>query len=115
MIIPLVNLKNLGIADLNSHDVENITILKDASSTALYGYVGGNGVILVETKKGGGEKVFNFSVKKGIQWLSKRYSLLNAEDFYNTLELSDVLINTSFYTVYPYAQPPKYELYPLTW
>lgn len=112
MIIPLVNLKTLGIADLNSHDVENITILKDASSTALYGYVGGNGVILVETKKGGGEKVFNFSVKKGIQWFSKRYSLLNAEDFYNTLELSDVLINTSFYTVYPYAQPPKYELYP---
>ena len=112
MIIPLVNLKTLGIADLNSHDVENMTVLKDASSTALYGYMGGNGVILVETKKGGGETRFNFSVKKGIQWLSKRYSLLNAEDFYNTLELSDELINTPFYTVYPYARPPKYELYP---
>ncbi|MFO7657343.1 MAG: SusC/RagA family TonB-linked outer membrane protein [Bacteroidales bacterium] len=112
MIIPLVNLKTLGIADLNSHDVESITVLKDASSTALYGYMGGNGVILIETKEGGGETKFNFSVKQGMQWLSKRYSLLNAEDFYNTLELSDKNIHTPFYTVIPKASPPKYELYP---
>ena len=112
MIIPIVNAKTLGISDLNTHDIESITVLKDASSTALYGFMGGNGVILVETKKGGGETKFNFNIKEGIQWFSKRYSLMNAEDFYNTLELSDKLINTPFYTVYPYARPPKYELYP---
>jgi TonB-dependent SusC/RagA subfamily outer membrane receptor len=67
MIIPVANFKTLGIADLNTHDVNSITILKDASSTALYGYLGGNGVIIIDTKKGGGETKFNFGIKKGYQ------------------------------------------------
>ncbi len=110
MIIPLVNLKTLGIADLNSHDVENITVLKDASSTALYGYMGGNGVIIIETKKGGGETRFNFSVKKGFQWFSKRYPLMNSEDFLTTLDSSDMKIGTVFY----FTNPPQniWEKYP---
>ena len=111
-IIPIVNFENLGISDLNSNDVESITVLKDASSTALYGNMGGNGVILIETKKGGGEQKFNFKVKQGIQHFDKRYDLMGAENFLNTLELSDKLIRTKFYTVAPLALPPKYELYP---
>jgi len=45
--VPIVNMSCLGIADLNIYDIENITILKDASSTALYGFQGGNGVALI--------------------------------------------------------------------
>lgn len=41
--VPIVNLASLGIGDLNVHDIENVTILKDASSSALYGFQGGNG------------------------------------------------------------------------
>ncbi len=40
------------IADLNPADIENITILKDANATAIYGSLGANGVIIVTTKRG---------------------------------------------------------------
>lgn len=39
-------------ADLNPNDIESIDVLKDASSTAIYGYQGANGVIIITTKKG---------------------------------------------------------------
>lgn len=39
--------------DLNMADIESVTILKDASSTAIYGSRGSNGVIIVTTKGGG--------------------------------------------------------------
>jgi TonB-linked SusC/RagA family outer membrane protein len=41
-----------GIGDINPDDIENISILKGAAATALYGYRGSNGVILITTKKG---------------------------------------------------------------
>ena len=45
-------------AELNSNDVESLEILKDASSAAIYGARGANGVILIQTKKGKkGDKV----------------------------------------------------------
>jgi TonB-linked SusC/RagA family outer membrane protein len=110
MIIPVANFKTLGIADLNTHDINSITILKDASSTALYGYLGGNGVVMIETKKGGGETKFNLNVKRGYQQFSKRYSLMNSETFLSTLDSSDALLRTSFYRVIPAVY--KYELYP---
>lgn len=45
------------LASLNPSDIEDITILKDASSTAIYGSRGANGVILITTKKGNKEKL----------------------------------------------------------
>lgn len=41
-----------GISDIPANDIEDITVLKDASSTAIYGSRGANGVILVTTKSG---------------------------------------------------------------
>ncbi|TSJ38825.1 SusC/RagA family TonB-linked outer membrane protein [Mucilaginibacter corticis] len=41
-----------GIGDINPDDIETISILKGASATALYGYRGANGVVLITTKKG---------------------------------------------------------------
>ena len=96
VIIPVVNFKSLGISDLNSHDVNSISVLKDASSTALYGCLGGNGVIIIETKKGGGKTSFNFNVKKGIQYFDKRYNLMDAETFLSTLDSSDTKNKTFF-------------------
>ncbi len=41
-----------SISDLNPNDIESIEVLKDASSTAIYGWMGANGVIIVTTKRG---------------------------------------------------------------
>lgn len=53
---PLIILDNFpyegDIANINPNDVENITILKDAAATSIYGARGGNGVIVITTKKG---------------------------------------------------------------
>ena len=46
-----------NISDLNPNDIESIDILKDASSTAIYGSQGANGVIIVTTKKGAAGKL----------------------------------------------------------
>ncbi len=45
-----------NISDLNSADIESITVLKDATSAALYGNRAGNGVIMINTKKGRNDK-----------------------------------------------------------
>lgn len=55
-----------NISDLNSADIESITVLKDATSAALYGSRAGNGVILINTKKGRLDKTrVNASVMLG--------------------------------------------------
>ena len=55
-----------GISNLNSDDIESITILKDAASCALYGNRAANGVVLVTTKKGRSERVtFDVKINQG--------------------------------------------------
>ena len=111
MPVPIVNLKSLGISDLNVHDIESISILKDASSTALYGYHGGNGVILIDTKKGGGETEFSFSTKIGFQQFNKRYDLLKTEEFLWNLQQSDRVLRTDFYRIIPDRHYEEYPVY----
>ncbi|MDD2594381.1 MAG: TonB-dependent receptor [Bacteroidales bacterium] len=73
-----------AISNINAEDIENITILKDAASSALYGSRAANGVVLVTTKKGRSEKI-NFSVKVN-QGVSVRgipeYDRLDAYQYY---------------------------------
>ena len=55
-----------NISDLNSADIESITVLKDATSSALYGNRAGNGVIMINTKKGRNDKArINASIMMG--------------------------------------------------
>ena len=51
-----------SISNINSDDIESLTVLKDAASSALYGARAANGVVLITTKKGRSEKI-NFSVR----------------------------------------------------
>ncbi|WP_420603192.1 SusC/RagA family TonB-linked outer membrane protein [Flagellimonas sp.] len=71
-----------GLDGINPADIESIEILKDASSTAIYGARGTNGVILVSTKTG---KEGRFSIDLdsyyGIQEQAKKLDLLNAQQF----------------------------------
>ena len=71
-----------GLKGIESSDIESIDILKDASSTAIYGARGANGVILVTTK-GGKTGKFNISYDMyvGFKKVNKKYDLLGVEDF----------------------------------
>lgn len=72
------------ISFLNSADIESMEILKDASSTAIYGSRGANGVVLVQTKKGSAgmdKPVVSFSVEGGFQQLEKKIDLLSGRQF----------------------------------
>jgi TonB-linked SusC/RagA family outer membrane protein len=69
-------------AQLNPSDIENIEILKDASSTAIYGSRGANGVIMITTKKGKeGKPKINYNGYFGVQSLRKKMDLINAQEF----------------------------------
>ncbi|WP_339655917.1 SusC/RagA family TonB-linked outer membrane protein, partial [uncultured Salegentibacter sp.] len=55
------------IAGINPKDIENITVLKDASATSIYGSRGANGVILITTKQGKeGKTTFDVSAQRGV-------------------------------------------------
>lgn len=99
--VPTVNLNTLGISDLNAYDIENITILKDASSSALFGFQGGNGVILIDTKQGGKEKEITFYTKQGIEWFPGRYDLMNTNDFLASMDSSKKKIGVDIRRFYP--------------
>lgn len=67
---------------LNTNDIESMDVLKDASSTAIYGSKGSNGVILITTKKGkSGKPSVNLDVFTGFQQVSKKIDLLNSQQF----------------------------------
>jgi TonB-linked SusC/RagA family outer membrane protein len=70
------------INNLNPSDIERIEVLKDASTAAIYGSLGSNGVIMVTTKKGKAGKVtVDFEGYYGVQYSTKRYDLLNAAQY----------------------------------
>jgi TonB-linked SusC/RagA family outer membrane protein len=67
---------------LNPGEIESIEILKDASATAIYGSRGANGVVMITTKKGiKGQDKIDFRLVTSVSQLSKKYKLLNAEQF----------------------------------
>lgn len=73
---------DLGINALNMDDVEKVDVLKDASSTAIYGSRGANGVVLVTTKKGTNENGnIQFNANWGVQSATDMPSMLNASQF----------------------------------
>jgi TonB-linked SusC/RagA family outer membrane protein len=69
---------------INPNDIESITVLKDASSTAIYGSRGANGVIMIVTKKGGYNRTrVNASLMAGTQQVPQkgRPKMMNAQDY----------------------------------
>jgi TonB-linked SusC/RagA family outer membrane protein len=84
--------------DINTSDIESIDVLKDASSTAIYGTRGANGVIIITTKKGGkGKSKVNFSayssynvptfiprIANSQEYVQKRIETLIADNEQNT-------------------------------
>jgi TonB-dependent starch-binding outer membrane protein SusC len=71
-----------GLGGISPSDIENISVLKDASTAAIYGARGSSGVIMVTTKKGKkGKGELNFSTYTGIQSFTKRYDVMNTTQY----------------------------------
>lgn len=70
------------ISSINPNDIVSIEVLKDASSTAIYGSRGANGVIIVSTKRGKeGKTIIEYNGYTGFQKVSKTIDMLNAKEF----------------------------------
>ena len=71
-----------SISDIPSNDIEDITVLKDASSTAIYGSRGANGVILVTTKSGKeGKTKVSYNAYYSWKKIAKKIDVLSAKDY----------------------------------
>ncbi len=85
--------KNYGstsvLASINPSTIESMTVLKDASATAIYGVRASNGVIIITTKKGGKALSVDYNVQYGQGNLVKTISVFDADSYRN-------LINTKF-------------------
>ncbi|HVF40933.1 MAG TPA: SusC/RagA family TonB-linked outer membrane protein, partial [Gemmatimonadaceae bacterium] len=70
------------LVTLNPSDIESISILKDASATAIYGARGANGVVIITTKQGRGSKPqFTVESYTGMSEVTKKYDLLSAAEY----------------------------------
>ena len=73
------------MTDINPNDIEQIDVLKDASSTAVYGAKAANGVVLITTKKGTSstKPIINFSGTWGLSMVNSLPEVYEGEDFIN--------------------------------
>lgn len=83
--LPLDNTTNTGassfLASLNPATVESITVLKDASASAIYGSRASNGVIIITTKKGSKTLSVDYNVQYAAGTLIKTVDVLSADEF----------------------------------
>lgn len=90
-------IEDFSNAALNTDDIESISVLKDASATAIYGSRGANGVIIIETKKGkAGRPVLAYNGYAGLQQVTKSIELMNPYEFvkYQTERDPDKMVQT---------------------
>src|SRR5690606_16705585 len=75
-------IENPDNAVLNQDDIESINILKDASSTAIYGSRGANGVVIIETKKSKiGTSVITYNGSVGFSNVLKQMKMMDPYEF----------------------------------
>jgi TonB-linked SusC/RagA family outer membrane protein len=75
-----------SIQDINPNDIASMDVLKDASSTAIYGSRGANGVIIITTKKGvSGKATVSFNAYSGITQVAAYPQFMNAQGFMDAL------------------------------
>ena len=89
--LPIDNKGSVGatsiISSLNPATIESMTVLKDASATAIYGSRASNGVIIITTKKGGKNLEVEYNVQLGIGRRVNQISVFSASDFRNIVQV----------------------------
>lgn len=97
---PLVmvdGIESLNFNNIDPHEIENITILKDASATAVYGVRGANGVILITTKRGNdGKPVLSFSSNVAFNTFTDLRENLGSYEY--AINYNEALKYNSFFT-----------------
>lgn len=87
---PLIVIDGIPGGDLNSinpSDIASIEVLKDASSAAIYGATGGNGVILISTKKGeAGRMKTTFNMYRGTETPVNKIEMMNSQEWMQVIE-----------------------------
>ncbi|MCG8698431.1 MAG: SusC/RagA family TonB-linked outer membrane protein, partial [Bacteroidales bacterium] len=88
--------KSDGINFIDPSDIESVEILKDGASSAIYGAEGGNGVVLVTTKRGkAGKGTVNYSFQTGIQSPSTLPELMSGEQYQTYLQENGVSLQSN--------------------
>lgn len=89
------NLSSNALADLNPADIENISILKDANATAIYGSQGANGVVVITTKRGklNSKSRINFTASHGWSNAVKKFDAATGPE--TGMLLNEVAVNTA--------------------
>ena len=95
-VVDGIQTRDIGL--INPNDIQSMEVLKDASTTAIYGSSGANGVILITTKKGiEGKPVVSFDTKLGLAHRGKKIDVLNASDYVDfVLDLKGSDVNQTF-------------------
>lgn len=71
-----------GLTGINPDDIQSMQILKDASSTAIYGSRGSNGVVLITTKTGrANQRLITFDAQVGVSSVYKKYDILSPYEY----------------------------------
>jgi len=85
-----------NLVDINSHDIESIDVLKDASATAIYGSQASNGVLIITSKKGKdlGKPVVSYSGSYSYQLPSYAVKLGNSADYIS--KIKTMYLNTAY-------------------
>jgi TonB-dependent starch-binding outer membrane protein SusC len=97
-----------GLEDINPYDVEAIDVLKDASSTAVYGARAANGVILITTKKGRqGKPVINVSSSVGLATMGTMQEVYGPHEFLSWR--TKVMQSLNYYTAATNTKLYKFE------
>ncbi|MBC7912774.1 MAG: SusC/RagA family TonB-linked outer membrane protein, partial [Pyrinomonadaceae bacterium] len=91
---------------INSNDIEQIEILKDASAAAIYGSQGANGVIIVTTKRGKiGAPQLSFDTYAGTKSIHKKWQPGDAAQFGETYLIGKKASGAALTDIYPYYRP----------
>lgn len=69
------------IKDIDPADIKSVSVLKDASATAIYGSRGANGVIIITTKEGKDKFNLNLTAKCGVSMIARKLDLMNKNEF----------------------------------
>ncbi|MFY8034841.1 MAG: SusC/RagA family TonB-linked outer membrane protein [Flexibacteraceae bacterium] len=73
-----------ALSYIDQSDIETMSILKDASATAIYGARGANGVVIITTKSGKvGKPRYNFNVSTGVNSATRKLDFLNGEEWFS--------------------------------
>ncbi len=106
-------LEDFDPTSLSPQDIESINVLKDASSTAIYGSRGANGVIVVNTKMGKiGKPVISYNGSFGVSSATKQMKLMNSYEFVKLqIERFPDQARSSYYADIPVDAPMDPEIY----